>query len=49
MLSGAAAIIFRKGSPRYALTGEVLVASMLTMAATATYLAVPDCIVPAYH
>lgn len=40
MLSGAAALIFRKGSPRHALAGTVFVASMLTMAATAVYLAV---------
>jgi hypothetical protein len=40
MFSGTAALIFRKGSPRHALAGTVFVASMLTMAATATYLAV---------
>ena len=40
LLSGATAIIFRKGSPRHALAGKVFVASMLTMAATAVYLAV---------
>jgi len=40
MLSGAAALIFRKGSPRHALAGKVFVASMLTMAAGAVYLAI---------
>jgi hypothetical protein len=40
MVSGAAAMILRKGGPRHALAGQVFVASMLTMAATATYLAV---------
>jgi len=40
MFSGAAALIFRKGSPRHALAGKVFVASMLTMAASAVYLAV---------
>lgn len=41
LLSGTAAIIFRKGSPRHAQAGKVFVASMLTMAASAVYLAVP--------
>lgn len=40
MFSGAAALVFRKGSPRHALAGTVFVASMLTMAASAVYLAV---------
>jgi len=40
MLSGAAALIFRKGSPRHALAGKVFVASMLAMAAGAVYLAI---------
>src|SRR5215475_7683670 len=40
LLSGAAALCFRKGSPRHALAGKVFVASMLTMAAAAAYLAV---------
>lgn len=40
MLSGAAALIFRKGSPRHVLAGKVFVASMLVMAAGAVYLAV---------
>ncbi len=40
ILSGAAAMSFRKGSPRHALAGKVFVISMLTMAATAVYLAV---------
>jgi uncharacterized membrane protein len=39
MVSGAAAIIFRKGSARHALAGRVFVVAMLTMAASATYLA----------
>ena len=40
MLSGAAAVTFRKGSPRHVLAGKVFVASMLTMAVAATYLAI---------
>jgi hypothetical protein len=40
MVSGTAALIFRKGSARHAQAGSVFVASMLTMAATAVYLAV---------
>jgi uncharacterized membrane protein len=40
ILSGAAAISFRKGSPRHAMAGKVFVISMLTMAASAVYLAV---------
>ena len=40
LLSGTAAIMFRKGSPRHVLAGKVFVASMLTMAAFATYLAI---------
>jgi hypothetical protein len=40
MLSGAAAMTFRKGSPRHVLAGKIFVASMLTMAAGAVYLAV---------
>ena len=40
MLSGAAALIFRKGSPRHVLAGKIFVASMLIMSAGATYLAV---------
>jgi len=39
MFSGTAAMIFRKGSPRHEQAGKVFVASMLTMAATATWLA----------
>jgi hypothetical protein len=39
LLSGTAAMIFRKGSPRHVLAGRVFVASMLTMAVGATYLA----------
>ncbi len=40
LLSGAAAMSFRKGSPRHVLAGRVFVASMLTMAAGAVYLAI---------
>jgi hypothetical protein len=40
LVSGTAAMIFRKGSPRHVLTGKVFVASMLTMGAFATYLAI---------
>src|SRR6266581_7964675 len=39
ILSGTAAISFRKGSPRHALAGKIFVISMLTMAASAVYLA----------
>ncbi|HKW18176.1 MAG TPA: hypothetical protein VJO35_11780 [Terriglobales bacterium] len=40
LFSGAAALLFRKGSRRHALAGKVFVFAMLTMAAAATYLAV---------
>jgi hypothetical protein len=40
ILSGTAALSFRKGSPRHALAGKVFVASMLTMGAGAVYLAI---------
>ena len=40
LLSGAAAMTFHKGSPRHVLAGKVFVASMLTMAAFAAYLAI---------
>jgi uncharacterized membrane protein len=40
LLSGTAAMIFRKGSPRHVLAGRVFVASMLTMGVFATYLAI---------
>jgi len=40
LLSGAAAMSFRKGSPRHVLAGKVFVASMLVMAAGATYLGI---------
>jgi hypothetical protein len=40
LLSGTAAMSFRKGSPRHAVAGRVFVASMLTMAVAAVYLAV---------
>ncbi len=40
LLSGTAAMTFRKGSPRHVLAGKVFVASMLTMGAFAAYLAI---------
>src|SRR3984957_20569203 len=40
LLSGTAAICFRKGSPRHVLAGKIFVASMLTMAVAAVYLAI---------
>jgi len=40
LLSGTAAMSFRKGSPRHVLAGKIFVASMLTMAVAAVYLAV---------
>ena len=40
LLSGTAAMSFRKGSPRHMLAGKVFVASMLTMGALAVYLAI---------
>jgi uncharacterized membrane protein len=40
ILSGAAAISFRKGSPRHAVAGKVFVMAMLTMASSAVFLAV---------
>src|SRR5258708_13678481 len=40
LLPGTAAMSFRKGSPRHMLAGKVFVASMLTLAAVATYLAI---------
>src|SRR5579863_6553537 len=40
LLSGTAAIIFRKGSRRHALAGRIFVVAMLTMASVAVYLAV---------
>ena len=40
LLSGTAAMLFRKGSRRHVLAGRVFVAAMLTMAVGATYLAV---------
>jgi len=39
ILSGTAAMSFRKGSPRHALAGKTFVTSMLIMAAAAVYLA----------
>jgi uncharacterized membrane protein len=40
LLSGTAAIVFRKGSPHHVLAGKIFVAAMLTMAVGATYLAI---------
>jgi hypothetical protein len=40
LLSGTAAMSFRKGSPRHVLAGRVFVVSMLTMAVAAVYLAI---------
>jgi hypothetical protein len=40
LLSGTAAMVFRKGSRHHALAGRVFVASMLTMAVLAVYLAI---------
>jgi hypothetical protein len=40
LLSGTAALSFRKGSPRHVLAGRIFVASMLTMAVLAVYLAI---------
>src|SRR6202140_687155 len=40
LLSGTAAMCFRKGSPRHALAGKIFVASMLTMGVLAVYLAI---------
>ena len=40
LLSGTAAMSFRKGSPRHVLAGKIFVASMLTMAVLAVYLAI---------
>src|SRR5258707_12052509 len=40
LLSGTAAMAFRKGSPRHMLAGRIFVASMLTMGALPAYLAI---------
>src|ERR1700704_6619070 len=40
LLSGTAAMSFRKGSPRHVLAGRIFVASMLIMGALAAYLAI---------
>jgi uncharacterized membrane protein len=40
LLSGTAAMFFRKGSPRHILAGKIFVAAMLTMAVFAVYLAI---------
>jgi hypothetical protein len=39
LLSGTAAIVFRKGSPRHVLAGRIFVVAMLIMAAFAAYIA----------
>ena len=40
LVSGTAAMSFRKGSPRHVLAGRIFVGSMLTMGAFAAYLAI---------
>lgn len=40
LLSGTAAMIFRKGSPRHVLAGKIFVTSMLVMAAGAAFLGI---------
>jgi hypothetical protein len=40
LMSGTAAMTFRKGSPRHVLAGRIFVASMVTMGAFAAYLAI---------
>jgi uncharacterized membrane protein len=40
LLSGAAALVFRKGSPRHMLAGKIFVVSMLVMAVGAVYVAI---------
>lgn len=40
VLSGAAALVFRKGSPRHRLAGHVFVGAMLTLAATGVSMAI---------
>ena len=40
MLSGAAAMVFRKGFPKHVLAGKVFVGAMLTMSTSATLLAI---------
>src|SRR5215831_13131805 len=40
LLSGTAALAFRKGSPRHVVAGRIFVASMLTMGVAAVYLAI---------
>ena len=39
LLSGAAAMVFRKGSPRHVFAGKIFVGSMLAMSSAAVYLA----------
>ena len=39
IVSGTAAISFRKGSPRHALAGKIFVIAMMTLASSAVYLA----------
>src|SRR5882672_4777078 len=38
ILSGTAAMSFRKGSPRHALAGKIFVIAMMTMSSSAVYL-----------
>jgi len=40
LLSGTAALLFRKGSPRHALAGRIFVVAMLAMAGVAVYVAI---------
>src|SRR5882757_1516732 len=40
ILSGSAAMIFRKGGHHHALAGKIFVAAMLTLASSAVYLAI---------
>lgn len=40
LVSGTAAMVFRKGSPRHILAGKIFVVSMLTMAVAAVYVAI---------
>jgi hypothetical protein len=40
LLSGSAAVVFRKGSPRHIFAGRIFVVAMLTMGFAATYLAI---------
>ena len=42
LISGAAAIIFRKGSERHRMYGNIFVISMLTLGLSAAYLAISN-------